>query len=59
MTPSEILEGLRNDGRSVHHRTVLEQELDQAERKLADLKREIIDLSEVDNSVLTDQSGGS
>jgi hypothetical protein len=36
--PSEILEGLRNDGRGRHHRNELEKAIAKLERTLAELK---------------------
>lgn len=39
MHPSEILEGLRNDGRSRHHRMVLAVKIVILEAKLLELKK--------------------
>ena len=38
MTPSEILEPLRNDGRSLHHRKEAEKAIARLEEKLQELK---------------------
>lgn len=40
MGPSDITPAVpRNDGRSVHHRMMLEKQLDSAAAKLAEIKR--------------------
>jgi hypothetical protein len=42
MTPSEILGELRNDGRSKHHRAMIDQALRELEEKVEALKSAII-----------------
>jgi len=42
MSPSEMLEPLRNDGRSVHHRAELEKAIAAIAARLEAVKRELL-----------------
>jgi hypothetical protein len=53
-TPSEILEPLRNDGRSRHHRAEMEKAIAELARKLAEIKREA-----ADTAATTEEVGGA